>query len=96
METSSTSTDDKQERTGAASGTKGNLPRVVLIISLSLNVFVFASLAMYGVWLVASPLSDFWRGVTALLVWIATFGAGALVFWKIVAGISASSAGQGS
>jgi hypothetical protein len=94
MEISSISTDDKRKRKGAAFGMKGSLSRVVLIISLSLNVFVFSSLAMYGVWLAASPLSDFWRALTALTVWIASFGLGAVVFWKIVAGISASNAGE--
>ena len=65
------------------------LSKTVMVISLSLNVFVFASLAMYGTWLATAVLDDFWRGVTALSVWIGTFGVSTLAFWKIVQQISA-------
>jgi len=59
--------------------------RTLLIISLSINVFVFSSLAMYGVWLVSGSLLDaFWRGVTSLFVWMVTFGAGTVAFWRII------------
>lgn len=60
------------------------LSKSALIVSLSVNVFMFASLAMYGTWLASASLDDFWRGLVALGVWIGTFGGGALVFWKIV------------
>ena len=51
--------------------------RTLLIVSLSINVFVFSSLAMYGTWLASGwLLSAFWRGIASLFVWIATFGAG--------------------
>jgi hypothetical protein len=66
--------------------------RVILIVSLSINIFLFSSLAMYGTWLASgSLLSDFWRGITSLFVWIGTFGAGAIAFWRIVEKISATS-----
>ncbi len=59
--------------------------RIALIVSLSVNIFVFSSLAMYCTWLATGwALSAFWRGVTALLVWISTFGAGSVAFWKLI------------
>ena len=66
----------------------GRLSKTALVVSLSLIVFVFACLAMYVAWLVAASLGDFWRGLSALLVWIVTFGASTLVFWNIVQKIS--------
>ena len=63
--------------------------RVVLIVSLSINVFAFASISMYGTWLATYMLDDMTRGITALSVWIATFGAGTVAFWKVVEQISA-------
>jgi hypothetical protein len=66
--------------------------KVLLIVSLSINIFVFSSLAMYGTWLATGfLLTTFWRGITSLFVWIGTFGAGAVAFWKIVEKISVSS-----
>ena len=66
--------------------------RVLLVISLSINIFVLSSLAMYFTWLATGfIISDFWRGVTALFVWISTFGVGAVAFWKIVEKLSTSS-----
>jgi hypothetical protein len=64
--------------------TTKRLSKTVLIVSLSLNVFVFASLAMYAAWLAAEALDNLLQGLLALFVWIATFGASTLVFWKIV------------
>jgi hypothetical protein len=93
METSSTTNTDEQSKGGGAF-VRSNPFKIVLVISLSLNVFLFSSLAMYGTWLAASPLSDFWRGVVSLLVWISSFGAGAIVFWKIILGISAAGASK--
>ena len=69
-----------------------SIARVILVISLSVNVFLFASLAMYGTWLITPYLADFWRGIVSLTVWISSFGVGALAFWKIVSGISNASA----
>ncbi|MDG6994362.1 MAG: hypothetical protein JRN52_00445 [Nitrososphaerota archaeon] len=63
--------------------------RVVLVVSLSINVFAFASISMYGTWLAAYMLDDMARGIAALFVWIATFGAGTVAFWKVVEQISA-------
>jgi hypothetical protein len=68
--------------------TAERLSRTVLIVSLSLNVFVFACLAMYGTWFAAASLGSLWRGLIALFVWIATFGASTLAFWKVVEKIS--------
>ena len=66
--------------------------RVVLIVSLSVNIFLFSSLAMYGTWLAFGwLLSDFWRGITSLFVWIGTFAAGATAFWRIMDKLSATS-----
>jgi len=62
--------------------------RVALVISLSLNIFLLASLVTYGVWVVAQPLNATLRGFASLLVWIVCFGAGTLAFWKIVERIS--------
>ena len=68
--------------------------RTLLIISLSINVFVFSSLAMYGTWLASGWLLDtFWRGVFSLFVWIATFGAGAVAFWRVIEKFSSSAEG---
>ena len=59
--------------------------RIALVISLSINIFVFSCLAMYGAWLATEELlTTFWRGITSLFVWIGTFGVGATVFWRIV------------
>ena len=64
--------------------------RILLIVSLSINIFVFSSLAMYGTWLATAFLFNaFWRGITSLFVWISTFGAGAIAFWRIVEKMSA-------
>jgi len=66
--------------------------RTLLIISLSLNVFVFASLAMYGTWIVVSGFvsSTLWRGIVSLFVWIVSFGAGAVAFWRVIDKFSSS------
>lgn len=67
--------------------------RTILIVSLSVNIFVFSSLAMYGTWLVTGWVSStFWRGVTSLFIWIVTFGGGAIGFWRIIEMMSKSSA----
>ena len=69
--------------------------RTLLIISLSINVFVFSSLAMYGTWLASGwLLSTFWRGVLSLFVWIATFGVGAVAFWRVIEKFSSSVEGM--
>ncbi|MGI0090269.1 MAG: hypothetical protein ACREBS_01040 [Nitrososphaerales archaeon] len=66
--------------------------RILLIVSLSINIFVFSSLAMYGTWLATGwLLSAFWRGITSLFVWISTFGAGAVAFWKVIEKLPSSS-----
>jgi len=64
------------------------LSAVALIISLSLNVFLLASLATYGVWLVSNSLEVLVRAVVSFLVWIVCFGAGTIAFWKIVERLS--------
>lgn len=66
------------------------LSGVALIISLSLNVFLLASLATYGVWLLSNSLDILVRAVLSFLVWIVCFGAGTLAFWKIVERLSPS------
>jgi hypothetical protein len=65
------------------------ISRVALVISLSVNIFLLASIAMYGTWLVSYNLDEIWRGITAFTAWIVTFGIGAIVFWKIVERVSA-------
>lgn len=67
---------------------RGSMFRAVLVVSLSLNVFVFASLAMYGTWIVMAAFSSFWRGIISLFIWIASFGAGTLALWKIIEGLT--------
>lgn len=67
------------------------LSRVALVISLSVNVFLLASLATYGIWIVAHPLSTSLRGLVSLIAWIVFFGSGTLAFWKVIDKLSASS-----
>ena len=69
-----------------------NIARIALVISLSLNIFVLACLAMYGTWLATPWLNSFWRGVSSLLVWIISFGIGALAFWKLILSMSGTGA----
>ena len=65
--------------------------RVLLVVSLSINIFVFSSWPCAGTWLATGFLSSaFWRGITSLFVWISTFGAGSVAFWRIIEKISAS------
>lgn len=67
------------------------LLRIILIVSLTINIFVLSSLAMYCTWLATGLLlTTFWRGMVSLFVWISTFGAGAIAFWKIVVKMSTS------
>lgn len=66
--------------------------RVVLLVFLSIVVFALASLSMYGAWAAAYMLNDTTRGVAALFVWIATFGAGTIALWRIAQGIAAEGA----
>jgi len=58
--------------------------KTVLITSLSLNVFTLSALAMYGTWLVTSEVALFERGIASLLVFVATFVVGTLLFWKVI------------
>jgi len=64
------------------------LSAVALVISLSLNVFLLASLATYGVWLASGSLQLSARGLVSFLTWIVCFGAGTLAFWKMVERLS--------
>ena len=64
------------------------LAKTVLVISLSLNVFMLASFLMYGTWLAAGSLGKLTRALLALFVYVFSFGAGAVVFWKIIERIS--------
>ena len=62
--------------------------RVILLVSLTIVVFALSSFSMYGAWAVTYMLNETTRGVAALFVWIATFGAGTIALWKIVEGIA--------
>lgn len=62
--------------------------KTILITSLSLNVFTLSALAMYGTWLGAAGLTLFERGIASLFMFVASFGAGTLLFWKMIVMLS--------
>jgi hypothetical protein len=55
-----------------------------IIILLSCLVVGVSALGMYAIWLIASHLTPFWRGIVSLIVWVVTFAFGATMFWKTV------------
>ena len=66
--------------------------RVVLIVSLSINIFLFSSLAMYGTWLAFGwLLSDFLARYHLALCVDWHVWSRIIAFWRIMEKLSATS-----
>jgi hypothetical protein len=59
------------------------MTRSLLIAVLSLGVFLFSALVMYGVWMALDDLAALPRGIIALFFWIGAFSGATFGFWKI-------------
>ena len=59
-----------------------------IVIALSLVIFAFSAIVMYGAWLVFDDVGTLWRAILSLFSWIFAFAAGSVVFWKAVTVLS--------
>ncbi|MGI0083588.1 MAG: hypothetical protein ACREBQ_00745 [Nitrososphaerales archaeon] len=56
----------------------------MLITGLSLGIFLFSALIMYGAWLALDGLAPLARGIISLLFWIFAFSGSTYLFWKAI------------
>ena len=56
----------------------------LLIMTLSLGIFLFSALIMYGAWVALASVVPFWRGIASLFFYIFAFAGSTLVFWKVI------------
>jgi hypothetical protein len=68
--------------------TDSPLQRTILVISLSLNVFLLAAVVTYGSWFALADIDKLSRAVLSVFVFVLSFGAGTILFWKIVSWLS--------
>jgi len=62
--------------------------RHLLVIALVFAIVFGSGLVTYAVWSALSGFDSLYTGVVALLLWVATFYLGGILFWRGLARVS--------